>query len=252
MSEGRILIADDEKEILDVLEMLLVENGYEVVRASNGRQALEHPSEDIDLYILDVNMPEMSGFAAGSEIRRRSDTPMIFLTAYAGESDKYLGFSAGADDYIVKPFSNTELLMRVKAILRRTMGKADSSVAKGGSDMKTTDGEAVRISGTGETNTAGSTIIYKDLLLDTDSHILRKEDQLIKLTYTEFRILELFLTNRGKIFSPENIYSSVWNEDAVGDETIMVHIKNIRRKLGDSSREPKYVKTAWGRGYYVD
>ena len=142
--------------------------------------------------------------------------------------------------------------MRVKAILRRTMGKADSSVAKDGSDMKTTDGEAVRISGTDETNTAGNTIIYKDLLLDTDSHILRKEDQLIKLTYTEFRILELFLTNRGKIFSPENIYSSVWNEDAVGDETIMVHIKNIRRKLGDSSREPKYVKTAWGRGYYVD
>ena len=137
MSEGRILIADDEKEILDVLEMLLVENGYEVVRASNGRQALEHPSEDIDLYILDVNMPEMSGFAAGSEIRRRSDTPMIFLTAYAGESDKYLGFSAGADDYIVKPFSNTELLMRVKAILRRTMGKADSSVAKGGSAART-------------------------------------------------------------------------------------------------------------------
>ena len=165
MSEGRILIADDEKEILDVLEMLLVENGYEVVRASNGRQALEHPSEDIDLYILDVNMPEMSGFAAGSEIRRRSDTPMIFLTAYAGESDKYLGFSAGADDYIVKPFSNTELLMRVKAILRRTIGKADISVAKGGSDMNTTDGEAVRISGTNETNTAGNTIIYKMLIL---------------------------------------------------------------------------------------
>lgn len=250
MSSGRILIADDEKEILDVLEMLLTENGYEVVRADNGRQALEYPPEDVDLYILDVNMPEMSGFAAGSEIRRCWDTPIVFLTAYSGESDKYLGFSAGADDYIVKPFSNTELLMRVKAILRRTMGRTtagSSGVTAAGETS--VPGDAGGATGRDETS---DTIAYKDLLLDMDAHVLRKGDQLIKLTYTEFRILELFLTNRGKIFSPENIYSSVWEEDAVGDETIMVHIKNIRRKLGDSSRSPKYVKTAWGRGYYVD
>ena len=116
----RILIADDEKAIRDILYLLLCGEGYDVITAKDGQEALSMSSEEIDLYILDVNMPELSGFLAGAEIRRKYDAPIIFLTAYSGESDKVMGFSVGADDYIVKPFSNMELLMRVKAILRRS------------------------------------------------------------------------------------------------------------------------------------
>ena len=115
-----ILIADDEQEIRDILNLLLGGEGYNVITAENGRQAVDMASDEIDLFILDVNMPELSGFMAGAEIRRRYDAPIVFLTAYSAESDKVMGFSAGADDYIVKPFSNMELLMRIKAILRRT------------------------------------------------------------------------------------------------------------------------------------
>ena len=116
----RILVADDEKEIRDVLTMLLTAEDFEVIAAADGREAVELAEASIDLYILDVNMPVMSGFAAGSEIRKQYNAPIMFLTAYSGESDKLMGFSAGADDYIVKPFSNTELLIRVKALLRRS------------------------------------------------------------------------------------------------------------------------------------
>jgi DNA-binding response OmpR family regulator len=130
MKDGKkyILVADDEKEIRDVLTLLLSGEGYTVVCAKDGQAALKMANGEVDLYILDVNMPHLSGFMAGAEIRKRFDTPMIFLTAYSGESDKVMGFSVGADDYIVKPFSNVELLMRVKAILRRGIAsqKAES------------------------------------------------------------------------------------------------------------------------------
>lgn len=234
MDRPKILIADDDKEIRDVLTLLLTSEGYDVIAACDGQEALDHAGEDISLYILDVNMPRVSGFAAGAEIRRRSYAPIIFLTAYSGESDKTMGFSAGADDYIVKPFSNTELLLRVKAHLRRTLEYNASSrpPAK-------------------EPDDAGQ-IIYKDLLLDSDSQTVMKNGRQIILTYTEYRILELFLTHRKKIFSMDNIYESIWAEDAVGDSTIMVHIKNLRKKLGDDSRNPQYIKTAWGKGYYAD
>ena len=188
MKNGKIciLIADDEKEIRDILRLLLTGEGYAVCTAENGKEALVLASAEVDLYLLDVNMPELSGFMAGSEIRKQFNAPIIFLTAYSGESDKVMGFSAGADDYIVKPFSNMELLMRVKAILRRSArGTAPAQEEK-------------------------------------------------------------------KIYSLENIYQSIWEEDAVGDSAIMVHIKNIRKKLEDDSRNPRYIKTAWGRGYYVD
>ena len=175
-------------------------------------------------------MPRLSGFMAGAEIRRRCETPIIYLTAYSGESDKVMGFSAGADDYIVKPFSNVELLMRVKAILRRNMGANQSSAVKKKQNH----------------------LPLGDLLLDLDSQSVVKDGETVTLTYTEFKILELLLNNRKRIFSLDQIYSSIWNENAVGDGDIMVHIKNIRKKLGDDSRNPRYIKTAWGRGYYVD
>ena len=225
-----ILIADDEKEIRDILNLLLSGEGYNVVIAENGKEAVETASEEIDLYILDVNMPELSGFMAGAEIRKTYDAPIIFLTAYSGESDKVMGFSVGADDYIVKPFSNMELLMRVKAILRRS----------------------VRTAKVQEVAQTKNQIPFQDALLDLDSQNVVRQDEIIVLTYTEFKILELLVTHKKKIYSLDNIYESIWGDDAVGDSAIMVHIKNIRKKLGDSSRNAKYIKTAWGRGYYIE
>lgn len=222
------MVADDEKEIREVLCLLLRSEGYEVVTACNGREALALACEDIDLYILDVNMPELNGFMAGAEIRKQFDAPIMFLTAYSGESDKVMGFSVGADDYLVKPFSNMELLMRVKAILRRGQIKTETQ-------PKTAD--ICRL---------------EDLTIDQNRQTVSRNGEPISLTYTEYKILDLLIRNRKKIFSLEHIYQSVWEENAVSDSAVMMHIKNLRKKLGDNSRQPKYIKTAWGRGYYVD
>lgn len=231
MKDGKtcILIADDEKEIRDILGLLLTGEGYGVLTAENGKEALALASAEVDLYLLDVNMPEVSGFLAGAEIRKQFDAPIIFLTAYSGESDKVMGFSVGADDYIVKPFSNIELLMRVKAILRRSGGGKQPMAEE-----------------------RKRQIPFSDLILDLESQTVLRQGEVISLTYTEFKILELLVTHKKKIYSLENIYQSIWEEDAVGDSAIMVHIKNIRKKLGDDSRNPRYIKTAWGRGYYID
>lgn len=225
-----ILIADDETEIRGILSMLLTGDGYHVIEAVNGQDALEKANDDVDLYILDVNMPVMTGFMAASELRKTTQAPIIFLTAYSRESDKIMGFSTGADDYIVKPFSNGELLMRIKAILRRSSG-------------------ATFIPNESENE---HLLSFQDLILDLNSKSIMKHGEMIPLTYTEYKIIELLITHKKKIYSLDNIYESIWDEEAVGDSAIMVHIKNIRKKLGDDSRNPKYIKTAWGRGYYVD
>ena len=230
----RILIADDEKEIRDILKLLLEGEGYEVLLASNGKEVLEKASEEIDLYILDVDMPECNGFVAGAEVYKKYHASVIFLTAYSGESDKVMGFSAGCDDYITKPFSNMELLMRVKAVLRRGIRSSRN----------------YHINNTEQTVPENITVI-EDLHIDLDKKQVTKDGQTIILTYTEFKILELLATHRKKIYSLDNIYESIWGE-AVEDATIMAHIKNLRKKIGDNSRNPKYIKTAWGRGYYVD
>jgi len=228
MKDGkyRILIADDDREIRDVLHLLLTSQDYDVLTAEDGLLAQEKASADIDLYILDINMPGQSGILAATAIRRAYDAPIVFLTAYSGESDKVMGFSAGADDYIVKPFSGAELLMRIRAILRRSTASAPRQ--------------------------PGNQLPIGDLLLDLPGQSVVKNGERISLTYTEFKILELLATHRGKIYSLENIYESIWNDNAVGDSAIMVHIKNIRKKLGDSSKSPAYIKTAWGKGYYID
>jgi len=231
MKDGKkhILIADDDSQIRQILSLLLTSQGYGVTEAEDGLAAENKADGETDLYILDVNMPGQSGLLAAAAIRRRFDTPIIFLTAYSSESDKVMGFSVGADDYIVKPFSNAELLMRVRAILRRNV-------------RKTKREEIVA-----EVNQ----VKIQDLMLDLDHQSVVKKDEVIQLTYTEYKILELLATHRKKIFSLENIYQSIWGE-AVGDSAIMVHIKNIRKKIGDDSRNPKYIKTAWGKGYYVE
>ena len=232
MKDGKkcILVADDEREIRNVLYLLLSGEGYHVLCAEDGEEAVKMANADVDLYILDVNMPRLSGFMAGAEIRRQAQTPIIFLTAYSGESDKVMGFSVGADDYIVKPFSNAELLMRIKAVLRRSGGFSAAEI----------------------TPTSQNRLALGDLYLDTDQQAVIKDGIVISLTYTEYKILELLITDRKKIFSLDQIYAAVWDDNAVGDSAIMVHIKNIRKKLGDDSRNPKYIKTAWGRGYYVE
>ena len=227
-----ILVADDEKEIRDILKLLLEGEGYEVLSVADGRQVIESACPEIDLFILDVNMPEMTGFMAAMELRKKYDTPIVFLTAYSGEMDKVMGFSAGADDYVVKPFSNMELLMRVKAILRRRVS-AVSTVGITEVEMK-------------------NQVAFGDLILDLDNQSVLRGDTVISLTYTEFKILELLVRHKKKVYSLDNIYQSIWEEEPVADSAIMVHIKNIRKKLGDNSRNPKYIKTAWGKGYYVE
>lgn len=228
MRDGKklIAIADDEKEIRDIVSLLLAGEGYAVLTAEDGQDVVDQISPDIDLYILDVNMPRLSGIMTAAEIRKRYDTPIIFLTAYSSESDKVMGFSVGADDYIVKPFSNVELLMRVRAILRRNSAAITEKPKK--------------------------QIAVQDVILDLNSQTVLKGGESISLTYTEFKILELLASNKKKIYSLDNIYTSIWDDNAVGDRAIMVHIKNIRKKLGDDSRNPAYIKTAWGRGYYID
>ncbi len=229
MKDGKkcILVADDDREIREILDLLLTSQDYAVITAADGLQTVALAGDEIDLYILDVNMPGQSGIMAAAQIRKRCETPIIFLTAYSSESDKVMGFSAGADDYIVKPFSNAELLMRVRAILRR------SAVYSAGQKQE-------------------NKLSFRDLILDLDSQSVLRGSETINLTYTEFKILELLVTNRKKIYSLEHIYRSIWNDNAVGNDAIMVHIKNIRKKLGDNSREPAYIKTAWGKGYYID
>ena len=229
MKDGKkcILIADDDQQIRQILELLLTSQDYAVISAEDGIQAQEQADAAVDLYLLDVNMPGQSGLMAAAAIRQRFDTPIIFLTAYSSESDKVMGFSVGADDYIVKPFSSAELLMRVRAVLRRTAAAAPTPQKE-------------------------NQLLIQDLVLDLDSQTVHKGEGSIQLTYTEYKILELLARNRKKVFSLDNIYQSIWNDNAVGDEAIMVHIKNIRKKLGDNAKNPTYIKTAWGKGYYID
>ena len=209
-----------------------------MLQAENGRQAADLADDEVDMCILDVNMPEMTGFMAAAEIRNRfEDMPLMFLTAYSGESDKVMGFSVGADDYLVKPFSNMELLMRVKAILCRSSRYKQPAKAAAAEPAPQQNPNLLSI---------------QDIFLDLESQSVIRGEETINLTYTEFKILELLATHRKKIYSLENMYQSIWNEDPIGDGAIMVHIKNIRKKLGDNSRSPKYIKTAWGKGYYVD
>ena len=229
MKDGKkcILVADDDFQICQILQLLLSSEGYAVLTAEDGLRAVEKAGPEIDLYLLDVNMPGQTGIMAAAQIRRQFETPIVFLTAYSGESDKVMGFSVGADDYIVKPFSNAELLMRIRAILRRSEAYSAPQQQE-------------------------NKLAIHDVTLDLDSQSVLKGSDRIPLTYTEFKILELLVSHRGKVYSLENIYQSIWNDNAVGDSAIMVHIKNIRKKLGDNSKNPTYIKTAWGKGYYID
>ena len=226
---ARVLLIEDNNDIQEILYSLLSED-HEVLQAFSGTEGLRlFQQEAVDLVLLDIMLPGKNGDQVLEEIRLQSQVPVIMMTALG---DKHLisqYLLAGANDYIVKPFSNMELLMRVKAILRRSArGTAPAQEEK------------------------KSHIPFGDLILDLECQSVLRQGEVIVLTYTEFKILELLVTHKKKIYSLENIYQSIWEEDAVGDSAIMVHIKNIRKKLEDDSRNPRYIKTAWGRGYYVD
>nr|WP_307990548.1 response regulator transcription factor [uncultured Niameybacter sp.] len=224
----KILVADDDLEIREILNILLSGEGFEVVMASDGEEALNLVNEQIDLIILDVNMPKKSGFIVATEIRKTTFAPILFLTAYSQDSDKTMGFSAGGDDYITKPFSNSELLLRVKALLRRYHIYQPQVINQ------------------------SNKIIVGELSVDLDTQSVIRGGEHIILTHTEYKILELLITHRKQIFSIEHIFESVWQEEIVGDNAVMVHVKNLRKKIEKDNKNPQYIKTAWGKGYYID
>lgn len=226
-----ILIADDNEEIREIVRILLESEGYNVMEAVDGEDAVIKVDKNIDLIILDIMMPIKSGFKACVEIREKTSAPILFLTAKTQDSDKCMGFSSGCDDYLSKPFSYTELVSRVKALLRRYY------VYKG--KEKVNSNEDINIDG---------------LIINTTSNEVFMDNKEIILTETEYRILLLMAQNRKKVFSAQNLYESVWKEPYFYscNNTIMVHIRNLRRKLEKEPQNPKYIKTVWGKGYRIE
>lgn len=223
----RILVADDEPEIREVLRMMLESEGYEVLEASNGAMAVEQ-SDQVDLVILDIMMPGESGIQACTKIREKTNVPILFLTAKSGEHDKVLGFSAGGDDYLVKPFSYMELLSRVKALIRRyrVYQKSEEKREK--------------------------LIFYRDITINLELQNVQANGHDIALTEMEYQILLLLISNPRKVFSVKEIYETVWKETFFPNSgnTVMVHIRNIRRKLEKNGES--YIQNIWGRGYCVN
>lgn len=232
MAKERILLVDDDAEIRELLRILLESEDYEISEAENGTQAIEKLSDDLGLIILDVMMPGASGYSVCAQIRRQSNVPILFLTAKSQESDMTLGFSSGGDDYLIKPFSSNELLMRVKGLLRRFH-------TYGGVQTPPIDNEYLG---------------YNDVRVHRSFNEVFKGDQELSLTETEYQILKLMMTHRGKVFSAENLYESVWNEAflSINANTVMVHIRRLRAKLEDDPQTPVIVKTVWGKGYRID
>ncbi|MBU5674643.1 response regulator transcription factor [Paenibacillus brevis] len=227
----KILIADDNDEIREIVRVLLESENYDVIEAEDGDVAVAKVDESVDLIILDIMMPGKSGFKACMEIREKSSAPILFLTAKTNDSDKYLAFSSGSDDYMSKPFSYTELVTRVKALLRRYY------VYKGK-----------------DKPLSANTISIGELSISTASNEVSISGEEITLTEIEYKILMLLAENRKKIFSAQNIYESVWEEPYFYNcnNTVMVHIRNLRSKLEKNPQSPEYIKTVWGKGYRIE
>lgn len=224
-----ILVCDDDKEIVKAIEIYLSDEGYNVLKAENGKKALDIlKNNQVHLAILDIMMPEMDGMEVLEKIREKDSIPVIMLSAKSEDEDKINGLNLGADDYITKPFNSVELIARVNANIRRytSLGTIENS--------KTT---------------------YKtgDLILNDDLKSVSANGKDIKLTATEYNILKFLLKNKGKVFSIEEIYKSVWNEECYGAENIIaVHIRHIREKIEINPKEPKYLKVIWGIGYKIE
>ncbi|HRM17387.1 MAG TPA: response regulator transcription factor [Agathobacter rectalis] len=225
-----ILVCDDDKEIVEAIEIYLMQEGYDVEKAYDGIQAVEiMKNKKIDLMIIDVMMPKLDGIRATLQIRKESRVPIIILSAKTEDADKILGLNVGADDYVTKPFNPLELVARVKSQLRRYTTLSSNDAA----------GDKVYEAG--------------DLLVNDDLKKVTVDGEEVKLTPIEYNILLLLLKNKGKVYSINEIYESIWNEEAIGaDNTVAVHIRHIREKIEINPKEPRYLKVVWGVGYKIE
>ena len=224
-----ILVCDDERDIVAALKIYLEAEGYGVVCAYNGAQALELlDREDVSLVLLDVMMPVMDGITAMIKLREKSNVPVIMLTAKSEDTDKILGLNIGADDYVTKPFNPVEVIARVRSQLRRYTRLGGSTVEP-------------------------NKFINGGLMLDDQSKEVSVDGEPVSLTPTEYDILKFFMRNPGKVYSPRELYVSVWGAEPYGAEsTVAVHIRHIREKTEINPAEPRYIKSVWGQGYKME
>ena len=226
-----ILVCDDDKEIVEAIEIYLTQEGYHVLKAYDGEAALKVLSENhVDLLVIDVMMPKLDGIRATLQIRKKNPLPIIILSAKSEDADKILGLNVGADDYVTKPFNPLELVARVKSQLRRYT-QLGAMVQEKNSHVYTAGG----------------------LSMDDERKEVRVDGELVKLTPIEYDILLLLVKNQGRVFSINQIYENVWNENAIGvDNTVAVHIRHIREKIEINPKDPRYLKVVWGVGYKVE
>ena len=228
----KILVCDDDKQIVEAISIYLTGEGYQVIKAFDGYDVLKIlEKENVDLIILDVMMPGLDGIRTTLKIREKSSIPIIILSAKGEDTDKILGLNIGADDYITKPFNPLEMVARVKSQLRR--------YTQLGNMNEQSKGEAIYSCG--------------GLVINDDTKEVSVDGELVKLTPIEYNILLLLVRNAGKVFSIDEIYTSIWNEEAIGaDNTVAVHIRHILEKIEINSRKPKYLKVVWGVGYKIE
>lgn len=239
MKYNKILVVDDDPNIREVLSILLESENYEVEEASNGSIAVEkmlgalEESSAFDLVVLDIMMPEMDGVEVCRKIREKSTVPILFLTAKSQDKDKVDAYTSGGDDFLVKPFSQTELVMKVRSLIRRRM------------DYDRRDEDAL--------NTDTKKAIY-NIVIDAVKRTVFKDDVRINLTDKEFDILQYFMEHRGDVVQNRDLYEDVWEEKYLpsASNTIMVHVLNLRKKLEDDANKPKIIKTVWGKGYRIE
>ena len=227
-----ILVCDDDKQIVEAIDIYLTGEGYHVIKAYDGYEALKIlDSTPVDLMILDVMMPGLDGIRTTLKVRETSSIPIIILSAKSEDNDKILGLNIGADDYITKPFNPLELVARVKSHIRRYTQLGNMNQQQAGEQ------------------------IYKcgGLTINDDNKEVQVDGETIKLTPIEYNILLLLVKNAGKVFSIDEIYEQIWNEEAIGaDNTVAVHIRHIREKIEINPKEPKYLKVVYGLGYKVE
>lgn len=228
---ARILVVDDEKEIADLVEVYLKNEDFEVIKCYTGTDALKAVEEHtIDLALLDVMLPDISGFTLCGEIRKGHHFPVVMLTAKSEDTDKIAGLTIGADDYITKPFNPLELMARIKAQLRRVTRYNGAE----GAERK-------------------DVVEFNGLMVNKKTHEARLYDRDLGLTPLEFDILWLLTSNRGQVISAERLFETVWGEKYLErNNTVMVHIRRLREKMGEPSRDPRFIKTVWGVGYKID
>jgi DNA-binding response OmpR family regulator len=226
-----VLVCDDDREIVEAIEIYLAQEGYNILKAYDGQEAVEVlESNEVHLLLIDVMMPRLDGIRATLKIRQTSSVPIIILSAKSEDADKILGLNIGADDYVTKPFNPLELVARVKSQLRR-------------------------YTKLGNINEEENTNIFQTggLVIDDERKQITVEGEMVKLTPIEYNILLLLVKNKGRVFSIDQIYENIWNEEAVGaDNTVAVHIRHIREKIEFNPKEPRYLKVVWGIGYRVE